>query len=354
MERPLAEAPLTDKIALVKDAYSTALSLDKRIVKAVVTLADSLQYLTIINSDGVETTDVRPQVRFVVQATAEEKGVRNTGRGNAGGRVGMAFYSQPASSPKEIARQAVHEATTLLSAIDPTPGDQPVVCGARESGVMVHEAVGHPFEGDGIWRKSSIMWDKLGQPIASPLVTIYDDPTIPFLRGSQNIDDEATPTGKTLLIEKGRLVGFLHDRLSAKILGVKPNGHGRRQSFRVVPIPRMSNTVLAAGDADPADVIKSVKKGFYAETYQGGQVEDTGKFTFSVNLGYLIEDGKLTRPVKNATLIGTNVQVLKEIEMVGNDLGFFLGTCGKDGQGAAVTAGTPTFKIRQMTVGGRS
>jgi TldD protein len=169
-----------------------------------------------------------------------------------------------------------------------------------------------------------------------------------------NIDDEGTETRKVMLIENGKLTGFLQDRLSARILGMEPNGHGRRQSFRNMPLPRMNNTVLAAGDSDPEEIIASVKKGFYADSYQGGMVQDTGKFTFSVNLGYLIEDGKLTAPVKNATLIGMNTQILTEIDMIGNDTAFFLGTCGKGGQRAEVTAGTPTFKIRQMTVGGRA
>jgi TldD protein len=194
----------------------------------------------------------------------------------------------------------------------------------------------------------------MGQMVADPRVTIYDDATIPHYRGSMNVDDEGTPTEKVVLIENGRLVNYLHDRLSARILKMRPNGHGRRQRFDNVPIPRMGNTVLASGAASPQDIVASVRKGFYADTYAGGMVEDTGKFTFSVNLGYLIEDGRLTQPVKNATLIGTNLQILKEVEMIGSDMGFFLGTCGKAGQGAPVTAGTPTFKIRQMTVGGRS
>jgi TldD protein len=189
--------------------------------------------------------------------------------------------------------------------------------------------------------------------VASPLVTIYDDATIPFYRGSMALDDEGTPTRKVSLIEKGKLVGFLNDRLAARQLGVEPNGHGRRDSYRSLPIPRMNNTVLEKGETPPEEIIKSVKRGFYAETYQGGQVQGTGKFTFSVNLGYLIEDGKLTKPVKNATLIGTNLQILQEVEMIGNDMGFFLGSCGKGGQWASVTAGTPTLKIKKMTVGGR-
>jgi TldD protein len=354
MEKPVTEATLPDKIALVKEAYAAALAADKRVTKVSVTLTDELQYVSIANSEGLLVSDARPQTRMRVRATAEDKGVRNTGSGNAGGRVGMAFYGAEGTTPKDLAKKAVWEALTLLTAVNAVAGDQPVVLGKDESGVMIHEAVGHPLEADGNWKKTSIMWDKLGQTVASPLVTISDDATIPSYRGSLNVDDEGTPTGSALLIEKGRLVGYLHDRLSARIMKVPPNGHGRRDGFASMPIPRMNNTILARGETPPEDIIKSVKKGFYAQTYQGGQVQGTGKFTFSVNLGYLIEDGKLTTPVKNATLIGTNVQILKEVEMIGTDMAFFLGTCGKAGQWQPVTAGTPTLKIRQMTVGGRA
>jgi len=351
---PFADAPLDVRIALVKEAYAAAQAYDKRIVKVVANFADEMQYVTIVNSDGLLISDARPQVRLSVSATAQEGTVRNTGSGSAGGRVDRTFFRTAGKTPKDVGERAAWEAVTLLGAVDPVAGDQPVVLGSRQSGVMVHEAVGHPFEAEGVWQKTSIFWDRMGQMVASPIVTIYEDPTIPYLRGSMNIDDEGTSTRKAMMIENGKLVGFLHDRLSSRILGVEPNGHGRRESYRVVPICRMGNTMLARGEATPEDVIKSVKRGFYAETYQGGQVEDTGKFTFSVNLGFMIEDGKLTKPVKNATLIGTNVQVLKDIELIGNDMDYFLGTCGKDGQSAAVSAGTPTFKIRQMTVGGRA
>lgn len=354
MASPIAEAPLGDKIALVREAYKAALGHDKRITKVVAILTDELQYVTIVNSEGLIVSDARPQVRLFAIATAEEKGDRVTGADSAGGRVGMKFYKTKGTTPGEIGKAAAEEAVILLSAVSPVPGEQEVVCGNKNSGVMVHEAVGHPFEGDGVWRKSSIMHDRLGEMVANPIVTIYDDATLPHHRGSLNVDDEGTDTGKVVMVESGKLTSFLHDRLSARLLGARPNGHGRRQSFRFMPIPRMNNTVLAPGEADPAEIIKSVKKGFYAHSYQGGEVQGTGKFTFSVNLGYKIEDGKLTAPVKNATLIGTNVQVLKEIDMIGNDLAFFLGTCGKGGQGAPVTAGTPTFKIRRMTVGGRA
>lgn len=349
-----AEASLGDRIAMVEEAYTAAGAHDKRVTKVVAVLTDELQYVTIANSEGLLVSDARPQARLFVFATAEDKGHRVTGTGNAGGRVGTGFFAKAGSTPKEIGADAAKEAMILLQAVDPLPGDQPVVCGNKNSGVMVHEAVGHPFEADDIWRKISIMWNKLGTKVADSKVTIYDDATIPFFRGSLNVDDEGTETRKVMLIENGMLTGFLQDRLSARILGMESNGHGRRQSFRDMPLPRMNNTVLAPGDSDPEEIIGSVKKGFYADSYQGGMVQDTGKFTFSVNLGYRIEDGKLTAPVKNATLIGMNTQILNEIEMIGNDPAFFLGTCGKGGQRAAVSAGTPTFKIRRMTVGGRA
>ena len=354
LAEPLTTAALGDKLGLLREAYAAALGHDPRVRKAVVTLTDELQHVAMVDSEGRVAADARPQARLVVSATAEDKGVRVTGLDNAGGRVGRAFFARPGTTPREIGRRAAEEAVTLLSAVDPRPGDQPVVCGSRNSGVMVHEAVGHPFEADGVWRQTSIMHDRLGQMVASPLVTIYDDATIPFFRGSLDVDDEGTPTRKVVMVEEGRLTSFLHDRLSARLLGVEPNGHGRRQSFQSPAIPRMNNTVLAAGKASREDIIRSVRRGFYADTYAGGEVQGTGKFTFSVNLGYLIEDGRLTAPVRNATLVGTNLQVLKDIEMIGDDTAFFLGTCGKGGQNAPVTAGTPTFKIRQMTVGGRA
>lgn len=340
------------KIDLVKEAYFGAKEYDPLITKVQASLADEIQYVTIANSEGVLISDVRPQVRLMATATAAEKENRNTGHYSGGGRVGLGYF-QKERTPKEIGRRAAEEAVVLLSAVDPPAGEQPVVLGSEQSGVMIHEAVGHPLEADGNRKKTSIMWDRMGKKVANSIVTIYDDPTIPHYRGSLNIDDEGTVTKKTLLVEKGKLVGYLQDRLSARLMGMEINGHGRRASYKDNPVPRMCNTVLAKGESEPEEIIQSVKKGFYAKNYQGGQVQDSGKFTFSVNLGYLIEDGKLTRPVKNATLIGTNVQILNEVEMIGNDMGFFLGTCGKEGQAAPVTAGTPTLKISLMTVGGR-
>ena len=350
---PMSDVKLDTKVTLVKEAYNAAKSHDPRITKVQATLVDEIQYVTIANSEGLLISDVRPQVIMIASATAEDKGVRNTGFKTAGGRVGLNFF-RDTTSPTDVGKRAAQDAITLLSAVDPPAGEQPVVLSSYQSGVMIHEAVGHPLEADGNRKKTSIMWDKLGKKVANPIVTIYDDPTIPTNRGSLNIDDEGTVPTRAMLIDKGTLVGFLQDRLSAKLMNMPLNGHGRRMSYRNNPIPRMANTMLGPGDTSVDDILKSVKKGFYAETYQGGEVNDSGKFTFSVNMGYLIEDGKLTKPVKNATLIGTNVQILNEVEMIGNDTNFFLGTCGKDGQSAAVTAGTPTLKIRQMTVGGRA
>lgn len=351
LSKPLAKSNLENKIALVREAHDSAIKYDSRIKKVRATLLDEIQYVTIANSEGLLISDVRPQARLMVSATAEENNIKNTGSANDGGRVGMNFYVS-VKSPKEIGEKAAKEALILLTAESASAGEQPVVLGKNQSGVMIHEAVGHPLEADGAWKKTSIMWDKLGQLVANPLVTIYDDATIPNYRGSLGVDDEGVLTENVMLIEKGKLVGYLHDRLSARIMNVKPNGHGRRQTYQDPPIPRMNNTVLAPGNHTPEEIIASVKKGFFAESYEGGMVSGTGKFTFSVSLGYLIEDGKITKPLKNATLIGTNVQIMKEVDMIGNDMGFFLGTCGKDGQSVPVTAGTPTLRIKNMTVGG--
>lgn len=351
-ENLVTELNLDKKISLVRSAYESALNYDKRIVKVSSSLADELQFVLICNSSGKFVSDIRPQTRLMVVSTAQENKNRDTGFNNTGGRVGVDFF-ETEKKPEEIGKLASEEAINLLSAGDSPAGEMTVVLGGGESGVLIHEAVGHPLEADGVWKKTSIMSDKLGEMVANPKVTIYDDATIPKYRGSLNIDDEGTETEPVLLIEKGRLVNYMNDLLSAKILNHKPNGHGRRESYRFSPIPRMNNTVLEKGDSSPDDIIGSVKKGFYAKSFQGGMVNSTGKFTFSVNLGYLIEDGKLTKPVKNATLIGSNFEILQNIDMIGNDTGFFLGTCGKDGQSVPVTCGTPTVRINKMTVGGK-
>ena len=352
MKRPLYKTELGGKLDLVREAHDSVKAYDKRIVLARSFLADSVQFLTIANSEGLLISDTRPASIMYAIAVAKEGKNRTNGFKSGGGRVGMNFF-RSVKTPKEIGTSSAKEAITLLSAVDAKAGEQPVVLEAGGSGVMVHEAIGHPFEADSIRKKTSIFQDKFGKQIAKPIVNIHEDPTIPHFRGSLNIDDEGTKTGKTVLVKNGKLVGFIQDKLNAKLMKAKPTGNGRRQSYQNYPIPRMTNTILKSGQFDPQEIIKSVKKGFYAKSFQGGNVYDSGKFTFSVNLGYLIEDGKITKPVRNATLIGTNVQVMNEVSMIGRDMDYFLGTCGKEGQRAPVTAGTPTLKIDNMTVGGR-
>jgi TldD protein len=351
---PLHDAALAKKIDMVKETYKAAESYDPKIQKVIAILQDEIQYVTIANSEGLVVSDARPLVRLLCIVIAQKDGVRDQGFYGGGGRVGMEYFTK-GLTPTDIGKNSAKEAVELLEAKEAPAGEVPVVLAPGHSGVMVHEAVGHLLEADSNRKKTSIFWDKMGKKVGSEQVSIYDDPTIPNYRGSLNVDDEGTIPKNTLLIEKGVMKGMLQDRLSAKIMKMSPTGHGRRMSYSHIPIPRMTNTYIDMGEYDPEEIIKSVDKGFYAVRYQGGQVEDSGKFTFSVSSGYLIEGGKLTAPVKQATLIGTNIDILHKIEMVGSDLEFGLqtGTCGKNGQWAPVTDGCPTIKISKMTVGGK-
>ena len=355
---PVVKSPhkesLEKKISLVKETYFSAKNFDPKIKKVKVSLLDQIQIITVVNSEGLKISDVRPLVKLVCLAIAEKEDKREAGFSGGGGRVGMEYFASR-FTPEEIGRDAAKEALNLLQAVLPPAGEMPVVLAPGHSGVLVHEAVGHLLEADFNRKKTSIFWNKMGKKVGNDQVMIYDDPTIPHFRGSYNIDDEGTIPKKTLLIDKGKMTGLLQDRLSAKLMRSPLTGHGRRQDYACIPIPRMSNTYIDKGEYSPEEIIKSVKRGFYALKYQGGQVEDSGKFTFSVNSGHLIEDGKLTAPVKQATLIGTNIEVLKNIEMIGSDLKFGLqtGTCGKESQAAPVTDGCPTIKIAKMTVGGQ-
>ena len=351
---PAHNEDLKKKIELVKKVYLSAQNTDSSIKKVKVSYMDQIKYITVINSDGLVTSDVRPLVKCTCMAIAEKSNLREAGFSGGGGRVGMEYF-QSQLSPETIGEDAAQEALQLLEASPSPAGEMPVVLAPGHSGVLIHEAVGHLLEADFIRKKTSIFWNKLGKKVASSKVNIYDDPTIPHFRGSYNMDDEGTEPKKTALIQEGKLSGILQDRLSSSLMKKSLTGHGRRQDFTCIPIPRMSNTYIDRGSEDPEDIIKSVEKGFYAHKYQGGQVEDSGKFTFSVSSGFLIEKGKLTRPVKQATLIGTNIDILNKIEMVGFDLKFGLqtGTCGKEGQAAPVSDGCPTLKISAMTVGGQ-
>lgn len=352
-DEPAHSASLAKKIRLVQEAYGAAQKHDPSITKVKASLQDMVQYVKIINSEGLSVQDARPLVRLTCLAIAEKGGQREAGYSGGGGRVGLEYFEHEYSA-RDIGRDAAGEALSLLEAVPAPAGEMPIILSPGHSGVLVHEAVGHLLEADFNRKKTSIFWNKRGRRVASELVTIYDDPTIPLFRGSYNIDDEGTLPKKTCLIRRGVMVGLLQDRLSARLMKQRPTGHGRRQDFSCWPIPRMSTIYIDAGCHHPEEILRSVKKGFYADRYQGGQVEDSGKFTFSVSSGFLVEDGRLTTPVKQATLIGTNIDILKKISMVGSDLKFGLqtGTCSKEGQDIPVSDGCPTIKIARMTVGG--
>ncbi|MCK4430651.1 MAG: TldD/PmbA family protein [Candidatus Aminicenantes bacterium] len=350
---PAHKESLEKKILLVQKAYQTAQNFDQKIKKVKVSFIDQIQYVTVVNSEGLMVSDIRPLIKLVCLCIAEKSQKREAGFSGGGGRVGLEYF-QSELKPEEIGRDAAREALNLLEAVLAPAGELPIVLAPGYSGVLIHEAVGHLLEADFIRKKTSIFWNKMGEKVGNDQVNIYDDPTIPHFRGSYNTDDEGTVPKKTPLILKGKLTGLLQDRLSAKLMKKPLTGHGRRQDYTCMPIPRMSNTYLDKGEYAPEEIIKSVKKGFYAHKFQGGQVEDSGKFTFSVSSGFLIEDGKLTVPVKQVTLIGTSIDILNKIEMIGSDLVFGLqtGTCSKEGQGVPVTDGCPTIKISRMTVGG--
>lgn len=353
VSQPMHLVELVEKIELLKDAYAACLNFDPRIIKVRASLQDHVQYVLIANSEGLLVRDARPLQKLVCSAIAEAHGRREFGFSGAGGRCGLEYFKD-ALSPQVVGEEAAREALLLLEAKEAPAGEMPVVLGPGHSGVLVHEAVGHLLEADFNRKKTSIFWDKMGKRAGSSIVSIYDDPTIPSFRGSYNIDDEGTPPGKTLLIDKGVVAALLQDKLSALLMKANLTGHGRRQDFTCIPVPRMSNTYIDRGEYVPEEIIRSVGKGLYCRRFEGGQVEDSGKFTFSVSSGFLIEDGRLTAPVKQATLIGTNIDILQKIEMVGSDLefGFQTGTCSKDGQDVPVTDGCPTLKISLMTVGG--
>jgi TldD protein len=355
LTHPAHRASLQEKIELVRRAYLACQKSDSRIKKVKALFQDSAQFVSIANSEGQEATDARPQVKLVCTAVAEKGKRKEFGFSGGGGRVGLEHFDS-VRSPEVIGREAAGEALLLLEAVEAPAGEMPVVLAPGHAGVLVHEAVGHLLEADFNRKKTSIFWDKLGKSVGSSLLTIYDDPTRPSFRGSYNIDDEGTAPAKTLLIDRGVVRSLLQDRLSAGLMGLPLTGHGRRQDYASIPIPRMSNTYVDAGPDDPQDIIRSVARGVYAEKFEGGQVEDSGKFTFSISAGYLIEGGRLTAPIRQATLIGTNIDILQKVDRVGSDLSFGLqtGTCSKEGQEVPVVDGCPTIRISRMTVGGQS
>lgn len=350
---PLESLTRDQKVELLQRADRYARAADPRVVDVSVTLAGSWQSILVMATDGTLAADIRPLVRLSISVILQHNGKRE--RGSCGGGARRSYTMFDDATVQFYAREAVRMAQVNLDAEDAPAGTMPVVVGAGWPGVLLHEAVGHGLEGDFNRKQTSNYSGRVGTAVASPLCTIVDDGTLPDLRGSLSIDDEGTPTARTILVEKGILQGYMQDKLNARLMGQSLTGNGRRESYAHLPMPRMTNTYLLAGQDDPADIIKSVKKGLYAVNFGGGQVDITsGKFTFAASEAYLIEDGKVTRPVKGATLIGNGPDVLSKVSMLGHDLALDrgVGTCGKEGQSVPVGVGQPTLKVDELTVGG--
>ena len=341
------------KVPVLLQINQMVAAVDKRIVKTQVSFSDDSSYVMIATSEGRVVCDYRPMTRLFVTATAEQNGRRERADYRLGGRVGIEYYDE--ARLQRAAGIAVHRAIELFDAVKPDAGEQPVVLAPGNSGILLHEAIGHGMEADFNRKGISIFSDKIGKPVAESFVNIVDDGTVPHMRGSINVDDEGNDTQKTFLVRDGILESYLHDHISARHYGVKPTGNGRRQDFRYQPMPRMRNTYMLAGPHQPDEIIASVKKGIYADTFANGEVHiGAGDFTFYVSSGYVIEDGKLGRPIKDVNIIGNGPDVLKKVVMVGNDMEIMEGggTCGKDDQWAPVSFGLPTVKVSAITVGG--
>jgi TldD protein len=349
------ETAFAERVELVRRADLAARAYDPRIFQVQALYADNLRYVMVANSDGVLTLDRQPLARLSVAALARENGgPPQRGHSGGGGRVELSFF-QNEKTPEHFAREAAREALVMLGAVDAPAGEMTVVLGPGWPGILLHEAVGHGLEADFNRKKVSAFTDRIGQKVASELCTVIDDGTIGSRRGSLNVDDEGQPTQRNVLIENGILRGYLQDKLSSTLMGSQPTGSGRRESYEHMPMPRMTNTFMLAGESQPEDIIRSVAKGLYCVSFGGGQVDITnGNFVFSASESYLIEGGKVTRPVRNATLIGNGPEALKYVSMVGNDLHLDegIGVCGKEGQHVPVGVGIPTVRIDRMTVGG--
>jgi len=351
---PPTDVPVQKKIDLLQRIDAIARKEDPRIAQVMASFATEYKIVLVATSAGLLIGDIQPLSRLNITCIAQEGDNRQMGTCGGGGRSEFEFFLEGGRFER-YAKEAARLAIINLSAADAPAGTMDVVLGPGWPGVLLHEAIGHGLEGDFNRKKTSAFTDRIGQRVASDLVTVVDDGTIPSRRGSLNMDDEGTPTGRTVLIERGILQGYLQDRLNARLMGMKPTGNGRRESYAYQPMPRMTNTFMLAGDSSPEEIIRSVKRGLYAVTFGGGQVDITsGKFVFSASEAYLIEDGKITRPVKGATLIGHGPEVLTRVSMVGNDLTLDegIGTCGKDGQLVPVGVGLPTIKVEGLTVGG--
>ncbi len=351
IEIPPGDVPLEEKISLFMNAERAARGYDKSIRQVTVTYREVLQRVQIACSDGSIAEDERLQTIFLVNVVAAEDGVIQTGYEPIGGFVGFELFKE--KSPEEVALKAARKAVMMLKARRAPGGRMPVVLSSEAGGTMIHEAVGHGLEGDLAGQGLSVYAGKMGQEIASKIVTVLDDSTIPGKRGSFRFDDEGVLSQKTVLVDSGVLRSFMLDRLSAMKMGLESTGNGRRQSYRFRPIPRMSNTLIAPGKTPPDEILKSTPNGLFVKKMGGGQVNTlTGEFVFEVQEAYLIENGAAGDLVRGATLAGSGPQILKTIDMVGSDLGFSIGTCGKDAQGVPVSDAQPTLRIPEAIVGG--
>jgi TldD protein len=323
-------------------------------VQVMAAIAGEWQAVQIMRADGNRVADLRPLVRLNISVVVEQNGRRETGSYGTGGRFAYDHITAPAVWRGGV-DEALRQALVNLDSVPAPAGEMEVILGPGWPGILLHEAIGHGLEGDFNRKKTSAFAGLLGQRIAAPGVTVVDDGTLPDRRGSLTVDDEGTPTNRTVLIEDGILVGFMQDRLNARLMGMRATGNGRRQSHAHAPMPRMTNTVMLAGPHSPDEMIRSVRRGLYAVNFGGGQVDITsGKFVFSASEAYLIEDGKVTAPVKGATLIGNGPDALTNVAMIGNDMALDpgIGTCGKNGQGVPVGVGQPTLKLSGLTIGG--
>src|SRR6516162_3033320 len=351
---PSVEADVMAKVDLVNRADIAARGYDPRIKEVRVGYADELRKILVIGSDGSFAEDVQPLARLNVSCLAKSDNESAPGSAGGGGRVALDFFLTE-KTPEHFAQEAARQAIIQLDAKPAPAGEMEVVLGPGWPGVLLHEAIGHGLEADFNRKKTSAFTEMMGRRVASDKCTVVDNGTMPGRRGSLNVDDEGNPTANTVLIEKGILKGYLTDKLSARLMGMGNTGNGRRESYQHIPMPRMTNTYMLAGDDAPEDIIRSVKRGVYAVNFGGGQVDITnGKFVFSASEAYLIEDGKVTAPLKNAMLIGNGPDVLTKVSMVGSDLQLDegIGICGKDGQSVPVGVGIPTLKVDRLTVGG--
>ena len=345
---------LAARLELILRADRAARAFDPRIVQVRASYSEELRRILIAASDGAFASDTQPLCRLNVFVIAKQDAITTKGSAGCGGRAGLDLFIN-SKSPENLAREAARGAILQLGAVAAPAGEMQVVLGPGWPGILLHEAVGHGLEADFNRKKTSAFAGLNGQSVASPKVTVVDNGTMPGRRGSLNVDDEGSATQETVLIEGGVLKGYLTDKLSARLTGAANTGSGRRESYQCIPMPRMTNTYMLAGDDAPEDILRSVKRGLYAVNFGGGQVDITnGKFVFSASEAYLIEDGKITAPVRDATLIGNGPEALKYVSMVGHDLKLDegIGTCGKDGQSVPVGVGMPTIKLDKMTVGG--